>query len=33
MRVAIYCETHNIILDEGEIGSSLLLWNDITVSK
>lgn len=32
MRIAVYCENCNEILDEGEVDkdTSLLLWNDVT---
>lgn len=32
VKIAVYCETHNRILDQGEVDkeSSLLLWNDFT---
>ena len=35
MRIAVWCETHDKIVDEGEvdIDSSLLLWNDFTKAK
>lgn len=35
MKVVVHCETHNVILDEGEIGSDsgLILWNDFTTAK
>ena len=35
MRVAVWCDSHQKIVDEGEISndSGLLLWNDFTTAK